>query len=133
MFIGLSVMVVALTGMAVVERMPQNTATGSVLLALMIVYISSFQVGVGVPTWLLLSEIFPAPIRATAMSISTFLIWAGNFVVSLVFPPLGELWGASTMFAVFAVISALSLVFCYRRVPETKGVSLDQITAVAES
>ncbi len=133
MFIGLSVMVVALVGMALVERMTQDTATGYLLLALMIVYISSFQVGVGVPTWLLLSEIFPAPIRATAMSITTFLIWAGNFLVSLVFPPLGELWGASTMFFLFAAISAVSLVFCYRRVPETKGVSLDQITAVAES
>ncbi|WP_336087456.1 sugar porter family MFS transporter [Nocardia sp. SSK8] len=133
MFLGLTIMIVALVGMALVERLTQDTVTGYVLLVLMIVYISSFQVGVGVPTWLLLSEIFPAPIRATAMSITTFLIWMGNFVVSLVFPPLGELWGASTMFAIFAVVSVLSLVFCYRRVPETKGVSLEQITAAAES
>ncbi|PWV69904.1 sugar porter family MFS transporter [Nocardia neocaledoniensis] len=133
MFLGLAVMIVALLGMAFVERMTQNSTTGYILLALMVVYISSFQVGVGVPTWLLLSEIFPAPIRATAMSITTFIIWAGNFVVSLVFPPLGERWGASAMFLIFAAVSALSLVFCYRRVPETKGVSLDEITAAAES
>ncbi|WP_280219694.1 MFS transporter [Nocardia neocaledoniensis] len=49
------------------------------------------------------------------------------------FPPLGERWGASAMFLVFAAVSAPSLVFCYRRVPETKGVSLDEITAAAES
>ncbi|MDO3648308.1 sugar porter family MFS transporter [Nocardia mangyaensis] len=133
MFVGLSVMVVALIGMGLVERLTQNATTGYILLASMIVYVCSFQVGVGVPTWLLLSEIFPAPIRATAMSICTFLIWMGNFVVSLVFPPLGELWGASTMFFFFAVVSAFSLYFCFRRVPETKGVTLDQITAAAES
>ncbi|MBC7299862.1 MAG: sugar porter family MFS transporter [Nocardia sp.] len=133
MFIGLAVMIAALVGMALIERLTQSTATGYVLLALMIVYVCAFQLGVGVPTWLLISEIFPAPIRATAMSICTFLIWMGNFVVSLVFPPLGELWGASTMFFIFAVVSALALVFCYRRVPETMGESLDDITNEAES
>lgn len=133
MFVGLSVMVVALVGMGAIERLTQSTATGYLLLVLMVVYICSFQLGVGVPTWLLISEILPAPIRATAMSICTFVIWMGNFVVSLVFPPLGELWGASTMFFIFAVVSALSLVFCFRRVPETKGVTLDQLTAEAES
>ncbi|MFC6010925.1 sugar porter family MFS transporter [Nocardia lasii] len=133
MFIGLSIMVVALVGMGLIERLTQSTTTGYVLLALMIVYVSSFQLGVGVPTWLLLAEIFPAPIRATAMSICTFLIWMGNFTVSLVFPPLGDLWGASTMFFIFAVVSVVSLVFCYRRVPETMGETLDDITAKAES
>ncbi|GGK32410.1 sugar porter family MFS transporter [Nocardia camponoti] len=132
-FIGLSIMIVSLVGMGIVERLHQNTTTGYTLLALMVVYIGSFQLGVGVPTWLLLSEIFPAPIRAVSMSIATFVIWAGNFFVSLVFPPLGDLWGASTMFFIFAGVSVASLIFCYRRVPETKGVSLDQITAVAES
>ncbi|MFD3595667.1 sugar porter family MFS transporter [Nocardia sp. NPDC058640] len=133
MFVGLAIMVVALVGMGVIERLTQSTATGYVLLALMVVYVSAFQLGVGVPTWLLLAEIFPAPIRATAMSICTLIIWMGNFIVSLVFPPLGDLWGASTMFFIFAVVSALSLVFCYRRVPETMGESLDEITTKAES
>ncbi|KAF0847552.1 sugar porter family MFS transporter [Nocardia caishijiensis] len=134
MFIGMAVMIVALVAMAAAERLlPNEPASGYILLAMMIVYIGSFQVGVGVPTWLLLSEIFPAPIRSVAMSITTFLVWAGNFVVSLVFPPLGDLWGPSTMFLIFAVIGVVSVIFCYRRVPETKGVSLEQITAVAES
>ncbi|WP_194829719.1 sugar porter family MFS transporter [Nocardia sp. XZ_19_231] len=133
MFIGLGIMVVALVGMGLMERLTQSTATGYVLVTLMIVYVCAFQLGVGVPTWLLISEIFPAPIRATAMSICTFLIWMGNFTVSLIFPPLGELWGASTMFFLFAVVSAISLVFCYRRVPETMGESLDDITNEAES
>ncbi|MFD6101300.1 MFS transporter, partial [Nocardia salmonicida] len=133
MFIGLGIMVVALVGMGLMERLTQSTATGYVLVTLMIIYVCAFQLGVGVPTWLLISEIFPAPIRATAMSICTFLIWMGNFTVSLIFPPLGELWGASTMFFLFAVVSAISLVFCYRRVPETMGESLDDITNEAES
>ncbi|MFE1594100.1 sugar porter family MFS transporter [Nocardia sp. NPDC058705] len=133
MFIGLAIMIVALVGMGLIEQLTQSTATGYILLALMIVYVCAFQLGVGVPTWLLISEIFPAPIRATAMSICTFLIWMGNFTVSLVFPPLGELWGASTMFFIFAAVSAISLWFCYRRVPETMGESLDDITNEAES
>ncbi len=133
MFIGLAIMIAALIGMGAIERLTQSTATGYILVALMIGYVCAFQLGVGVPTWLLISEIFPAPIRATAMSICTFLVWMGNFVVSLVFPPLGERWGASTMFFIFAVVSAVSLVFCYRRVPETKGESLADITKRAES
>ncbi|MGW5318305.1 sugar porter family MFS transporter [Nocardia thailandica] len=134
MFAGMTVMIVALIAMAAAEALlPDEPASGYLLLAMMILYIGSFQVGVGVPTWLLLSEIFPAPIRSVAMSITTFLVWAGNFVVSLVFPPLGDLWGPSTMFVIFAAVGVASLAFCYRRVPETKGVSLEQITAAAES
>ncbi|GGK32437.1 sugar porter family MFS transporter [Nocardia camponoti] len=131
--IGLSIVIVVLLGMAFLERLHHSPAMGYLLLALMFVYLAAYQFGVGMPSWLLNSEIFPAPIRATAMSICTFIVWTGNFVVGLVFPPLAHAWGASTMFLIFAVISAVSLVFCYRRVPETKGVSLAQVTAYAEA
>ena len=90
-------------------------------------YVAFFAIGLGPVFWLLISEIFPLAIRGRAMSVSTVANWGSNLVVSQVFLILIHGIGSAATFGLFAVMTALNLVFAIARVPETKGRSLEQI------
>ncbi len=91
------------------------------------VYIASFAIGLGPVFWLLISEIFPLKIRGQAASIATMANWLSNFLVSLTFLSLLNRLGSVWTFLLYAVLSLAGLWFCFRFVPETKGVPLEQI------
>jgi MFS transporter, SP family, galactose:H+ symporter len=90
-------------------------------------YIASFAIGLGPIFWLLISEIFPLKIRGQASSIATMANWLSNFVVSLTFLSLLKGLGDVTTFLLYSVLSLAGLFFCFRFVPETKGVPLEII------
>lgn len=91
------------------------------------VYIICFAFSLGAILWLLVSEIFPLEVRATAMGVAVFSCWLWNFVVSGTFLTLLNAVGPSTSFLIYAVMCVISFVFCYYKVPETNGVTLEQI------
>lgn len=90
-------------------------------------YIICFAFSLGAMLWLLVSEIFPLEVRATAMSMAILSCWFWNFVVSVTFLTLLNEFGPSLTFLGYASMCVLSLVFCYYKVPETNGVTLEQI------
>ncbi len=102
-------------------------AVGVLTLTCMAVYVFMFQMSWGAITWVLLGEIFPLGVRAAAMGVATTALWLANGVVSLAFSPLLEAVGVGALFAGFAVICFIALVFTIRFVPETKGRSLEEI------
>jgi SP family galactose:H+ symporter-like MFS transporter len=91
------------------------------------VYIASFAIGLGPVFWLLISEIYPLSIRGQAASVATMANWLSNFVVSLTFLSLLTRLGSVSTFLLYAVLSLAGLWFCFRFVPETKGVPLERI------
>src|SRR5580704_8380953 len=91
------------------------------------VYIASFAIGLGPVFWLLISEIFPLQIRGQAASVATMANWLSNFLVSLTFLSLLNRLGSVSTFLLYAVLSLAGLWFCFRFVPETKGVPLERI------
>jgi sugar porter (SP) family MFS transporter len=93
------------------------------------IYIVCFAFSLGPITWIMIAEIFPNRIRARAASLSTAANWLANFVVSLTFPILRESLGSSLTFALYAVFGIAAIGFVLRRVPETRGKSLEQIAA----
>jgi sugar porter (SP) family MFS transporter len=90
-------------------------------------YIASFAVGLGPVFWLLIAEIFPLKIRGQAASIATMANWLSNFLVSLTFLSLLKSLGDVWTFLLYAALSLAGLWFCFRFVPETKGVPLERI------
>ena len=90
-------------------------------------YIICFAFSLGAILWLVVSEIFPLEVRATAMGIAVFSCWFWNFVVSSTFLTLLNALGASQTFLVYASMCVFSLIFCYYKVPETNAVTLEQI------
>ena len=91
------------------------------------VYIASFAIGLGPVFWLLISEIFPLTIRGRAARVATMANWLSNCLVSLTFLSLLNGLGSVSMFLLYAILSLAGLCFCFRFVPETKGVPLERI------
>jgi MFS family permease len=78
-------------------------------------------------TWVLISEIFPNRIRGTAVSIAVSALWIACFVLTYTFPILEAKIGPGNTFWIYAGICAAGFVFVSLCVPETKGMSLEQI------
>lgn len=90
-------------------------------------YIASFAMSWGPVQWVMLPELFPMRIRASAVSLCVLFNWLFNMVVSLVFPSLLHAWGAGVNFLFFAATTLLAFLFVHRLLPETKGRSLEEI------
>lgn len=90
-------------------------------------YIICFAFSLGAILWLVVSEIFPLEVRATAMGVAIFSCWFWNFIVSSTFLTLLNMLGPSQTFMLYAVLCIFSIVFCYYKTPETRGVTLEQI------
>lgn len=96
-------------------------------LAGMFAYIAGYQIGFGPITWLMISEVFPQSIRGTAVALAVQANFALNALVQFLVPVLQETLGMSVTFAVFGCLTAYSLWFVKHSVPETRGLTLEQI------
>ena len=93
----------------------------------LVTYIICFAMSLGPIGWILVSEVFPLKIRGVAMSICTVSNFAFNFFVVGSFPILLHRIGGAWTFWMFGAVSLLCIIFVYFFVPETKGISLEQI------
>lgn len=98
-----------------------------ILLSCMLVFVSSFAVGMGPVLWVILGEVFASQEQAEGAGAGSAVSWLSNFAISTAFLPLAGLIGTGPVFLIFAVMCVLALAFVYRRVPETKGREFDQI------
>lgn len=90
-------------------------------------FIICFAFSLGAILWLAVSEIFPLEVRATAMGVAVFSCWLWNFAVSSTFLTLLNALGPSSTFLMYSVMCVFSFIFCYYYMPETNGVTLEQI------
>lgn len=126
LFTGLLGMTVSLIGLSLAFYL-QLEITKWLAVACTFLYIISFAFSLGAILWLVVSEIFPLQVRATAMGFAVFSCWFWNFVVSSTFLTLLANIGPALTFMFYASMCILSLVYCYFFVPETKGVTLEEI------
>lgn len=89
--------------------------------------VTFFSVGIGPICWVLSSEIFPLRLRAQASGLGAVGSRVSSGLISMSFLSVTHAITVAGTFLVFAVISALSIVFVYKCVPETKGKSLEEI------
>jgi MFS transporter, SP family, arabinose:H+ symporter len=123
---GAAVQTVALTAVGISFGGAQP---GSSTLVAVLVYVAAFAVAMGPIPWVLISEIFPGPIRGRAVAVGVGTIWAACLAVAQSFPILNARLGAGTTFWLYAGCSLLSLLFVYGLVPETKGRRIEDIAA----
>ncbi|WP_417444506.1 sugar porter family MFS transporter [Joostella sp.] len=97
------------------------------VLLLVITAIAIYAMSLAPLTWVVLSEIFPNRLRGIAMSIATFSLWIASFILTFTFPILNDLLGAYGTFWVYSGICVLGYLFIKKKLPETKGKSLEEI------
>jgi MFS family permease len=78
-------------------------------------------------TWVVISEIFPNRIRGAAMSVAVTSLWIACFILTYTFPILNAGLGSAGTFWLYAAICVAGFLFILRKLPETKGKSLEDI------
>lgn len=102
------------------------------VLLLVLAAIAIYAVTLAPVTWVLLSEIFPNRVRGLAMSVGTLALWIACFLLTYTFPLLNAGLGAAGSFLLYGVICAAGYLYILRKVPETKGVTLEALEAQLE-
>ena len=100
---------------------------GILMVMLVVAAISIYAMTLGPVTWTLLAEIFPNHLRGVAMATCTFALWVGCCTLTFSFPSMNAALGSSGTFWIYSAICLCAFVFLWRRCPETKGKSLEQL------
>lgn len=128
LYVGLTGMFLALATMAYAFARPHLSGSlGTIALVSMMVYVGCFAFSLGPIVWILISEIFPLPVRGVGMSISTLANWVGNFLVSQFFLTMIERLGRPGTFLIYALLCVVTAIFVRAMVPETKQELLERI------
>lgn len=102
------------------------------VLAPMMLGAGTFTLGLAPLSWIIVSEIFPNRVRSQALAIVCVFLFGSSFLTAQVFPMamdwLRQTTGTSApMYVVFAMVCVSCALFVWRVMPETKGLSLEQI------
>lgn len=100
---------------------------GAWVLILTLCAIACYAMSLAPVTWVLITEIFPNRIRASAVSVSVAILWIASFVLTYTFPLLNGALGTSGAFLIYAGICFAGAGFVTAAVRETKGRSLEDL------
>ena len=103
------------------------------LMIFLLLFIASHAIGQGAVIWVFISEIFPNKVRATGQSFGASVHWIFAAIITLITPVFLDSkdgifkdnpW---PIFAFFAFMMLLQLIWVLTKVPETKGISLEEL------
>ncbi|QQL49981.1 sugar porter family MFS transporter [Mucilaginibacter ginkgonis] len=118
----------AVTALIIIGVLFYNGYTsGPWILISILIFIACFAFSFGPVCWVIIGEIFPSTVRGKAMSLATLSLWIGNFLVGQLTPAFLEFLGPAYTFWLFAGCCAPALILTYKLIPETKGLSLEDI------
>jgi SP family xylose:H+ symportor-like MFS transporter len=103
----------------------RSHAHGVWVLLVTLCAIACYAVSLAPVTWVLITEIFPNRMRASAVSASVATLWVASFVLTYTFPLLNRSLGTSGAFLIYAVICFTGAMFVFTTVRETAGRSLE--------
>ena len=88
-------------------------------------FVVGFGASWGPLVWVLLGEIFPSRIRAKALGVAAGAQWIANFLITVSFPAMSS-WSLPLTYGMYAAFAALSFVYVAWKIPETKGMDIEQ-------
>ncbi|HCB1497696.1 major inositol transporter-like SP family MFS transporter [Klebsiella oxytoca] len=98
-----------------------------IILALMLVFLTFMQGWIAPVFWLMLAEIYPLRMRGLGMGFAVFGLWIFDFIIQSVFPILLNNYGGGMTFGFFAGTNVIMLILLVKYLPETRGLTLEQI------
>jgi len=107
-----------------------NVAAVNSQIAFICIYIFFFASTWGPGAWVVTGEVFPISIRSRGVALSTASNWFWNTIIAVITPYMvGEDQGnlKSNVFFVWGCLCTCALIFAYFLVPETKGLTLEQV------
>ena len=105
----------------------KTEANASFNLFFILSFIASHAVGQGAVIWVFISEIFPNSVRAAGQAWGTGTHWVFAALITMLGEVVLESFPSWMIFAVFAAFMVLQLLFTHFMMPETKGISLEEL------
>lgn len=102
-------------------------SAGVTVLVCIFAFIAAHAVGQGAVIWVLISEIFPNRYRASGQALGSFTHWIFAALLTFSFPTMVNLLSPGLVFGFFCCMMILQLAWVIFFVPETKGVSLEDL------
>lgn len=102
-------------------------AEGVIVVAFVSAFVASHAIGQGAVIWVFISEIFPNTVRDSGMSLGSGTHWVFAALITMITLPVLETFSTSTVFYFFAAMMGLQLLWVIFLMPETKGVSLEEL------
>lgn len=109
-----------------------SQASANTLLIFLLIFIASHAIGQGAVIWVFISEIFPNKVRSMGQSFGASVHWVFAALITLITPVFldeekGIFKNPYPIFIFFAGMMVLQLIWVLVKVPETKGVSLENL------
>jgi sugar porter (SP) family MFS transporter len=89
-------------------------------------FVFFFAMSWGVILWVMVGEMFPPKIRATAIGVASMFNWIANWAITASFPSMSD-WNLSATYIMYTFFAALSIPFVLKFVKETKGKTLEEM------
>ncbi|RAJ18219.1 sugar porter family MFS transporter [Olleya aquimaris] len=102
--------------------------TGMAVPIFLFLFIAAHAIGQGAVIWVFISEIFPNHLRASGQSFGSSTHWFLAALIPALIPMLFSTIGAGVVFLFFAIMMVFQLLFVIFMMPETKGVSLEELS-----
>ena len=90
-------------------------------------FIAAHAIGQGSVIWVFISEIFPTSVRASGMAWGSLTHWVFAALIANFFPYFADKVGGGMVFSFFGFMMLFQLLYVWRMMPETKGVSLEDL------
>lgn len=100
--------------------------SGNIVLIGLLGFIAFFALSQGAVIWVFISEVFPNRVRSKGQALGSFTHWFMAAVISWTFPVVAEASGGHA-FAFFSAMMVLQFFFAWKIMPETKGLSLEEL------
>ena len=126
MAIALGLMVVAFVNAEVAANGDLNAGEwGPLALIAANAYVFIFNMSWGPVMWVMLGEMFPNQIRGSGLAVSGLFQWSANFAITMTFPIMLASIGLAGAYGFYALSAAISAIFIFVYVRETKGIELE--------
>ena len=128
MAVTLGIMSVAfMSGSLVDGTLKLSDGAGVAALVAANAYVAFFNFSWGPVMWVMLGEMFPNQIRGSGLAVSGFAQWISNFGITMTFPILLASIGLTGAYGFYALSAAISVIFVWMMVKETKGMELEEM------
>ncbi|KAH8650129.1 general substrate transporter [Xylariales sp. PMI_506] len=117
------------------NSLANNISAVNAQISFIAIFIFFFASTWGPGAWIVIGEIFPLPIRSRGVALSTASNWLWNTIIAVITPYMvGENRGnlKSSVFFVWGSLCTCAFIYSYFLVPETKGLSLEQVDQMME-
>ena len=101
---------------------------GLLIPVFLFLFIASHAIGQGAIIWVYISEIFPNHLRNSGQSFGVSVHWVLAAIIPSFVPLLFASIGPGVVFSIFAIFMVFQLIFVHYMMPETRGISLEELS-----